>query len=260
MQTDLATRKTVEELVREWNQGLHKLKQGLEILKEAEDHFKCFDNSGYNVKLFRHDDHSMDFDTKRTRLKGAAWRYLVDRIELKKMASIKRSKEIDKQLHENSKDLPDITMDCIFGWLETMSGQAAQFMEEAAVEVYKSLRPWQKTHKTNSQFRIGKKVILTYRLQNSFYKDKFSVNYSYQDELKAIDNIFHLLDGKKLSAYRNGDLCTAIEGTPGGIGETEFFKFKCFRNQNLHLEFKRMDLVQKINQLSGNALPDPERD
>jgi hypothetical protein len=39
------------------------------------------------------------------------------------------------------------------------------------------------------------------------------------------------------------------------VGETEYFAFRCFRNHNLHLRFKRPDLVAKINQIAGgNAL------
>lgn len=36
-----------------------------------------------------------------------------------------------------------------------------------------------------------------------------------------------------------------------GKGETEYFRFKCYHNGNLHLEFKRPDLVQKINAIVG---------
>ncbi len=264
MTTDLSTRKTVEELVRSWNLGLHELKTGLETLRRAEAHFKAFDTCGssWDLHLFRHDDSDMDFDKKQKRLKAAAWRYLVDRVELKKMASIKRAKEIDKQLHEKPDTLPDITMDNIFGWLESMAGQGRQFLEEAVIEVYGNLRPhtWNR-HKTNSAFRVGRKVILCYRVAPCYSgRGKFRVNYHYQDELRALDNVFHMLAGEGLSAYRDGDLCLAIEAAEGGIGETEFFRFKCFRNNNLHLEFKRLELVDQLNAIGGRGLPDPDRD
>ena len=69
-----------------------------------------------------------------------------------------------------------------------------------------------------------------------------------------------MLDGKALSAYRDGDLSKAIEAAEGGIGETEFFRFKCFGNGNLHIEFRRMDLVDQLNAIGGRGLPDPDRD
>ena len=263
MNTDLATRKTVEQLVREWNLAMHELKTGLATIERAQEHLKAFDTSGssWDLLAFTHSDYGTDFDKKRLRMKAAAWRYLVDRIEIKKLASIKRAKEIDKQLHDKPDSLPDITMDNIFGWLESMAGQGRQFLEEAAVEVYRNLRPSQwNRHKTNSAFRVGRKAILCGRVCHAYNAGKFRVNYHFQDELRALDNVFHMLGGEGLSNYRDGDLCRAIEDAPEGIGETELFKFKCYGNGNLHIEFKRLLLVAELNKLGGNALPEPGRD
>jgi hypothetical protein len=263
MNTDLATRKTVEELVREWNLAMHELKTGLAAIERAQQHLKAFDSSGtgYDLQAFTHSDYGIDFDRKRSRMKAAAWRYLVDRIELKKMASIARAKEIDKQLHDKPETLPDITIDNIFGWLEAMGGQARQFLNEAVLEVYRNLRPaaWNR-HKTNSAFKVGKKVILTSRIRPSYSGNgRFGINHYFQDELRALDNVFHMLAGEGLSAYRDGDLCRAIQDAPGGIGETDLFRFKCYGNGNLHLEFKRLDLVAELNKIGGRGLPDPDR-
>ena len=259
--TSLATRKTVEELVREWNMASHLLQTGLETLMQAEVHFRAFDGPGshYDLCLFTHSDYSMEYDRKIRRLKAAAWRYLVDRIELKKMASVKRASEIDRQIHEGT-DLPDITMDNLFGWLESLEGQAKKFLEEAIVEVFEFLRPPSLRYMTNSGFKVGRRVILCNRVEKAWSGTKFRVSYHYENQLRALDNVFHMLDGKGLSVYRNGDLSNAILEAPGGVGETEFFKFRCYRNHNFHLEFKRPDLVQKLNEIGGNGLPMPGRD
>lgn len=263
MATNLTTRATVTELVREWNLAMHELKTGLEAINRANQHLKAFSSSGssYDLQAFQHHEYSLDFEVKRRRMKAAAWRYLVDRIELKKLASIARAKEIDKQLHDKPDTLPEISVENIFGWLESMDTQAKAFLEEAVVEVYLKLRPsaWNR-HKTNSAFRIGRKVILCHRIRPCYSGNgKFAVQYHFQDELRALDNVFHMLDGKGLSAYRNGDLATAIENATTASGETDFFKFKCFGNGNLHLEFLRMDLVKQLNSIGGAGLPEPGR-
>lgn len=36
-----------------------------------------------------------------------------------------------------------------------------------------------------------------------------------------------------------------------GVGETEMFAFRCFRNGNLHLRFKRLDLLKRLNEIAG---------
>lgn len=264
MTTNLTTRATVTELVREWNLAMHELKTGLEAINRANQHLKAFDTSGssYDLQAFQHHEYSLDFEVKCRRMKAAAWRYLVDRIELKKLASIARAKEIDKQLYDKPDTLPEISVENIFGWLESMDTQAKTFLEEAVVEVYRNLRPsaWNR-HKTNSAFRIGRKVILCHRIRPCYSSNsKFAVQYHFQDELRALDNVFHMLDGKGLSAYRNGDLVTAIENATTASGETDFFKFKCFGNGNLHVEFLRMDLVKKLNSIGGTGLPEPGRD
>ena len=73
-ETAIITRKTVEELVREWNLATHLLKTGLDALKEAEEHFRAFDGpcSHYDLCLFKHDEHTLEFDRKIKRLKSAA--------------------------------------------------------------------------------------------------------------------------------------------------------------------------------------------
>jgi hypothetical protein len=262
MTTDLVKRKTIEELVRSWDLAMHELKVGLQHIEKSVQHLKAFEGAGsvYRLCPFKHDEYSLDFEKKRKRMRSAAWAYLVDRIELKKMASIARAKEIDKQLHSDNTEMPEITMDNIFGWLESMATQGKTFLDEAIIEVYDKLRPRRRDYKTNSAFKIGEKVILSYRLENVWSGRGFRINYDYADELRAIDNVFHMLAGQKLSAYREGDLIKAIEDCKDGKGETEFFQFKCYRNQNLHLKFKRMDLVERINSIGGNALPDPDRD
>lgn len=39
--------------------------------------------------------------------------------------------------------------------------------------------------------------------------------------------------------------------------ETEYFKFKFFFNGNCHIQFKRMDLVARMNQIAGENLVKP---
>ena len=47
------------------------------------------------------------------------------------------------------------------------------------------------------------------------------------------------------------ELKAAICASPNGTGETRWFRFRCFRNGNLHLTFTRPDLVHEINRIGG---------
>jgi hypothetical protein len=67
--------------------------------------------------------------------------------------------------------------------------------------------------------------------------------------------VFTALDGKGMIAKGSwqSKLADAINTTPVSVGrgETDYFRFKCYRNRNLHLEFKRPDLVERLNQMAG---------
>ncbi len=48
-----------------------------------------------------------------------------------------------------------------------------------------------------------------------------------------------------------GPLILAIEACEGGRGETAYFRFRCFKNRNLHLEFRNLELVKELNLLAA---------
>ena len=73
--------------------------------------------------------------------------------------------------------------------------QASQFAMDAAKEVYEYLRPVRSDYKTNDRFRVGRKVILCWAVERG-YNGGFRVNYHREQNLVAIDRVFHLLDGK----------------------------------------------------------------
>lgn len=258
MSTEIATRLTIPELVREFDAGMHELKQGLAMIKQAEDRLgRAFASSGTTCDLlaFSHNDHTLDFDKKRIRMRGAAWRYLVSRAEIKKLASIKRAEEIDDMLAK-PETLPDITTENVMGWVQSLDSQAKQFLQEAAVEVFQWLRPSRGDYKTNNAFKIGKRVVLTFMVELTWMGKGVRVRYGSEAHLRALDNVFHLLDGKGVSPTRNGELADAIATRPAGdVGETTYFRFRVFRNGNLHLEFRRPDLVQQLNMIGGKGLP-----
>ena len=162
--------------------------------------------------------------------------------------SISRRAEFEKQLQ--SGELPEITEATIESMLWGLVGQAPDFAREMAMEVWKILRPQHSDLKTNNPFRIGRRVILGWYCERAWSGTKFRVNYHRQKELHAIDGVFHLLDGKGPIKTYTGPLETAIQIASDGQGETDYFQFKCWKNHNLHLEFKRLDLVKELNLLA----------
>lgn len=80
---------------------------------------------------------------------------------------------------------------------------------------------------------------------------KFRVNHHRQQYITAIDNVFSMIDGHGPAKTYHGALYDAIADSPDGKGETTYFRFKCYLNGNLHLEFIRPDLVARLNIAAG---------
>lgn len=175
-----------------------------------------------------------------------AWKIIIGRLGIKSSMSIKARDEFEKQLNNNN--LPEINEENIVSMIFGLVDQANDFAKDAGKEVFEILRPYRSKLKTNNVFKIGRKVILSYYVDECYgMNSKFRVEYWRQKYLIAIDNMFHLLDGKRTIHDGLGPLCESINKSEKGVGETEYFKYRCFKNKNLHLEFKRLDLVKQIN-------------
>ncbi len=159
---------------------------------------------------------------------------------------------------ETGEGLPEITELNVLAMMESTLNNVPQLLQEAVTEVFEWLRPPNNHFKTNTQFEVGNRVILEHTLE--FWGRQYSVNHYRQAKLVALDNVFHMLDGKGSVKTTRGALsdaihkCTVIDN----IGETDYFKFKCYRNHNLHIEFKRLDLVEQLNVMAGGNRLKPE--
>lgn len=182
-----------------------------------------------------------------------AWDVLVDALGVKNVMSVAKRKEFDEQLKKG--ELPPVCEQTIAGILLGLTGQAKDFARDAAREVFDMLRPrghWGGEYKTNNAFRVGRRVILPHHVERKYNGDGYHVDYNREQELTAIDGVFHLMDGRGTMRDNKGPLIKAINAVDrAGRGETDYFEFRCFKNRNLHLRFKREDLVKELNFLAA---------
>lgn len=267
--TAVARRTSVHELINAWEQSQADIRAAFALLVGARDRLRLFfDGSGYSASLdIAERNHRSDFEQPEVTLQNLqrqVWTALVARLELRKLMSLKRTQELDKQL-ESGEGLPDLTIANVMAMLETTLNNAGQYLEEKVLECYEHLRPrgWTlsdyKTNQKSVAAGVGQKVILTYAVRRSYSSARgFEVQYGRaQDELRALDQVFHLLDGKPAnSASWAGELCDAISqqtSPQSNQFETAYFRGRCFGNGNLHLEFVRADLVARFNLIAGGA-------
>jgi hypothetical protein len=267
--TGLVIRSTLPQLVKAWEDSKREIEGAFALLDCARERLHRefgVEHYGFDFGIRGRDSRSTYgyTDTSEKLLAGMkkdAWRILIQRMELRRVLSIKRAAELDKQL-ETGEGLPEIEEKQILAMLEGTLNSIPQLIEEAVKEVFDWLRPYRSEYVTNQKWEVGRKVIISYAVSR-FGSKTWSTNYNREQNIRALDNVFHALDGKGTIKSNRGPLVDAINACPKSVsiedaatvpvdrGETEYFKFKCFQNQNLHLEFKRMDLVTRLNQVAG---------
>lgn len=260
MTTDtLARRATVVELVHVYQQAADDIRAAFLVIDAAEKRLSTaftFNGEYRHINIRDRQFHCMSFDDPTSTLealKRDTWKAFVERLEIRAMLSVARAKELDTQLERG--ELPEITEASVFAFARGYAEQLDTMLQEAVEEVFDFLRPRGSQYKTNTEFALGKKVVLSYMVERDSWSDKFRVNYHRGPMLTALENVFNALDGKGMAhkGYRS-DLENAINATPkdgDGRGETEYFSFRVFKNGNAHLTFKRADLVDRLNKIAG---------
>lgn len=192
----------------------------------------------------------------RCELDGSLWRRAFDLTGFKQLMDAQAVAEFEKSL---SPTPPEFTEANIRATFIDLQNQAGQLFRRGVVNVFRYLC---EDYKTNSRepFRIGRKVVMSYMVQPSFRRG-LQIRYGRSsDQLNDIDRVFKTLDGKQ---FQPRALESAINAAlaDGPLFEDEFFKARGFKNGNLHVEFKRADLLEKVNEqiaefYADGALPD----
>lgn len=262
---DLANRATVSQMVDAYEKSGEMILEAYRQLWEAQKTLEAAFGSHYSDFSALPDRHQFYASNPealtasvRERIRQNAWKSIIHRLGIKKVMSIKAAEELDRKLEE-AKALPEIEMATVFATLQMLVQNADEYQKKAVMEVYDILRPARsarehhlKTNLKNARFALGKKVILSWYVEGSYSRvTPFRVNYHRENELRAVDRVFHLLDGAGIPEGYKSELIDAINTSPDGRGDTAYFHFEAYLNRNLHLTFRRLDLVQKLNQLAG---------
>lgn len=257
----IAHRTTITELVRIWKQSSEEIVTGFAMVQAAQKRLDAFfDSSSVDMSVGGRDLRFDDADGALAKLQRGVWRALIARMNLRQILSLKRTAELDRQL-ETGEGLPPLTQDAVETMVSALLDQSGDLLAEKVREVYDWVRPGGyalKEYKTNQKSELvglGSKIIKPYTVERCYSGAGFRINYHRTDEVRALDQVFHLLDGKTTDCKTwQGELGDAItQQTKNGSNEfeTDYFKGRCFKNGNLHLEFKRADLVEQFNLIAG---------
>jgi hypothetical protein len=252
--TELIPKDSIEEIVAHRDRAMELYRQAHELVKEAEAALAqaTFSSSrrayGLPLRTYQYIGNKNTFfmDSVRVAVDKQVWQNLILATALGDVFDSKNKEKFNRQL---DKEPPECTVANITSTMLHLAGEAGNMFEENVYELFSRLP---KSYRTNKGFGIGSKIILTRVMSSS------GISYYHEDELQDMDRIFHLLDGKP-APERYGGLVGAIQserkamgyrqnGCQGGA-ETDYFSVKWFKNGNLHVDFKRQDLVDKLNKV-----------
>lgn len=152
-------------------------------------------------------------------------------------------------------DIPAVSEANILSTFEQLHQSKGDVFERGIINVFKGLS-WD--FKTNSPCSFGKKIIINNLVTHNRWG--FSLNWGWRrDQLTDLERMLFLLDGKPIPDNR-GDVTTRlmehIRDHPGVQSyEDDFFSIRYFQKGTAHLIFKRLDLVEKMNDIIAKHYP-----
>lgn len=184
-------------------------------------------------------------DDKRIRaeLDCSMWRRAFDMTGFKQLMDAQAVAEFE---HSLSPRPPEFTEANIRATFIDLRINACSMFRRGVVNVFRYLSDDYRTN-ASEPFRIGRKVVMSWMVAPSF-KRGLQIRYGGSaDRLNDLDRVFQTLDGKP---FLPRSLESAMNGAfeAGSIFESDYYRAKAFKNGNLHLEFKRLDLLDKVNE------------
>jgi len=182
------------------------------------------------------------------------WTYLIGATELQ---SLMDADTLAAFRHQVRKEPPEVTLDNLISTLTDPRDRRGSILQQSLVNLFKKLN---RAFVNNDAYRLGRKIIREYAIAKYGGFDGHT-----RDMVAHLDRLFHTLDGKPPPNHL-GDATNIINkasyANEKGC-ESEYFRFELYRDGNLHIVFKRPDIVAKANKIVadyyGETLADARR-
>lgn len=255
MDNPIALRASIDEIVGLRRQALNLYEEGYKLLSQARATAKQAAPNGflptYPDSLNRlletcSPERFGDYQkTMSNLLDRAVWDHVVSTMGIERLMDAQAREQFRTQLQSNP---PEVTVENVRATVETLMGDAAMIFRRGIAKAFAKL---DRRFRTHDAFKIGSKVIFTYAFS------RYGTWSGRIDEyLRDVERTFHILDGKE-QPERYAGIIGAIDEKRRVSGlemqpfeaESDYFRVKAFKNGNLHVWFKRDDLIDKVNLL-----------
>ncbi|CNK33292.1 z1226 protein [Yersinia frederiksenii] len=207
--------------------------------------------SRYDCWLMEVPDKAMALITRN--IDRSIWRDLMMKSGMLALMDAEAREQWYKNLEEG--DLPAINEDNIFSTFEQLHLNKQDVFERGVINVFRGLS-WE--YKTNSPCMFGKKIIVNNLVTHNRWG--FSLSWGWRrDQLVDLERMLYLLDGKPVPDNR-GDISVRlmeyIRDNPRQQSyEDELLGIRYFQKGTAHVIFKRLDLVEKMNDIVAKHYP-----
>lgn len=181
------------------------------------------------------------------------WRDLMLKSGMMALMDAQARDQWHKNLEEG--DLPAISEANIFSTFEQLHLNKMDVFERGIINVFKGLS-WD--YKTNSPCRFGKKIIINNLV--TYNRWGYSLNWGWpRDQLADLERMLFLLDGKPIPDNRS-DISTRLmehirDNPAKDVYEDEFFRIRYYQKGTAHLAFKRLKLIERMNDIIAKHFP-----
>lgn len=249
--TQLAIPTTLTDLLKARNDALRLVGDARRTLDKAEELL-----GAHGSYLFPYAAHLQGDDNQiRRELDRRMWRRAFDLTGFKQLMDAKAIKEFEDSLE---KVVPEFTEGTIRATFLELHQTAGEMFRRGVFNVFRHLSDGYRTNQ-KEPFRIGRKII-TYMVTPAMRGGLEIRHGQPSDRLNDIDRVFKTLDEKPFTPRGlETEMNAALKQKE--VFENEYYRAKGFRNGNMHLEFKRLDLLDKLNEqiaeyYGENVLPD----
>lgn len=202
------------------------------------------------------------FDTLVRSIDQGAWSYLMKESGLMTFMDAKARTEWAQQLSEPGK-IPEFTKENVEATFAALYAARAEMFGRGVIQCFKNLS-WD--YRTHQPFRFGKRIIVErlFSYAGKGTQGASRVSYFRANELDDLIRVFHVLDGRPEPDHRQGmyhvlDRASAV----GNEWEGEYMHVRWFKKGTGHVTFKRLDLIDRLNEILAKhypgALPDGRR-
>ncbi|CCV31764.1 TPA: DUF4942 domain-containing protein [Yersinia enterocolitica] len=205
----------------------------------------------YDCWLMEVPDKAMKLITRN--IDRSIWRDLMLKSGMLALMDAEAREQWYKNLEEG--DLPAINEDNILSTFEQLHLNKQDVFERGVINVFRGLS-WE--YKTNSPCMFGKKIIVNNLVTHNRWG--FSLSWGWRrDQLVDLERMLYLLDGKPVPDNR-GDISVRLmeyirDNPRQQRYEDELFGIRYFQKGTAHLIFKRLDLVEKMNDIVAKHYP-----